>query len=736
MSTGSARPPPSSPPIKTLDAIEDAPPPRTPSPLWTPDPFGIEEEPSPVHDKFGGAIDSMVQEDAPGNPPQNTMDTTRSNDREEAATDTRRDENATSGEQPGYEDANSSFNLPPLPDHDDSSLLPLSSEEGDHERADDQTMMEEREMRRKLMDMESSFLPEPSTIEVAAPNPSAGADDTYMVGVPVDNAPESTKPDNTELSLVAPDGEFNRDVAWSNDGTSMPQTPDLRPRDDTTLDLEATPAASSDRPGDNTTMLEMIPSSPAADAAARTENRNQSTASEGTEETSRASLDESTERSSMPNTDQFQQPQNPDLGATSTQTKPSQDVGHDTDPETASHANSQRSNRPKYLTGRHSSHRLSYSSAASNNTELTASDATLAADYALHSGGALPANASGIQSGQRNNLARSVSLGSMASGVSSYSDENFLEKRNPSSTTEGGLHTLNEEDPQSRPGSSYPLQQQQQPHHYDHPEQYSHSPQPPVEDISGPMTPKAKPHDDSFPTDTALAERVKDVQIPSTFVRQFREDYGGRGMSPDKRAGATPAFARSGRTMTLKEQSSTIDRLSKENFDLKMRIHFLNEALNRRSEEGIKEMISENVELKSDKLKLQKDVQQLKRKMRDLEKQLKDQQSDKESMVNHDPEGSDDEDRDPAQDGEMLYLRERVETYELEIERLRSESIARESEKRRLAEMVKSLSDGRPMGSDVGAREERVSFQSILVPRPFAVFLLSRCATGYVEGHA
>lgn len=223
------------------------------------------------------------------------------------------------------------------------------------------------------------------------------------------------------------------------------------------------------------------------------------------------------------------------------------------------------------------------------------------------------------------------------------------------------------------------------------------------------MTPRAKPQDTGFPTDTVLAERVKDVQVPSAFVKQFREDYGSRALSPEKRTSATPAFARSGRTMTLKEQSSTIDRLSKENFDLKMRIHFLNEALNRRSEEGIKEMISENVELKSDKLKLQKDNQSLKRKLRDLEKQLKDQQSDKESMLNHDPEGSDEEDRDPAQDEEILFLRERAETYELEIERLRSESIARESEKRRLAEMVKSLSDGRPMGSDVGAREERVS---------------------------
>jgi uncharacterized protein YlxW (UPF0749 family) len=78
-------------------------------------------------------------------------------------------------------------------------------------------------------------------------------------------------------------------------------------------------------------------------------------------------------------------------------------------------------------------------------------------------------------------------------------------------------------------------------------------------------------------------------------------------------------------------------------------------------------MISENVELKSDKVKLSKDNQSLRRKIRDLEKQVKDHQSDKDSMVNHDPEGSEEGDRDLAQDEEIVFLRERVETYELEI---------------------------------------------------------------------
>src|SRR5699024_10568047 len=67
-----------------------------------------------------------------------------------------------------------------------------------------------------------------------------------------------------------------------------------------------------------------------------------------------------------------------------------------------------------------------------------------------------------------------------------------------------------------------------------------------------------------------------------------------------------------------------------------------------------------------------------------------------------------------------------IETYEVEIERMRSESITRESEKRRLAEIVKSLGDGRAVvGSEAGAREGRVSLPTIHLPLllPFWFYL-------------
>lgn len=605
--------------------------------------------------------DSITQTASEAHDAQETTTTT-------APTEAGKEEHATT-EQPGPEDPSL---LAPLTDRDDSSFFPLSSEDGDHERGNNQTLIEEREMRRKLMDMESSFLPEPSTIDVAAVGPTAGADDTYLVGVGHDADPSALN-ESSQLSFV-PRSETYQDTDQDRDV-----------RAEGTENVDATPAAHAQQPDHNTT-YDSLASSPTASAAIRSGHRNQFTFSENAPDTSHLFQDEQPFRSQLSQSDNESQLTPSKLRHTSRSLSPGPSRLFSDQSGSVGGSLPRRGSRPKYLTSRQSANRLSHSSIASNNTETTHSDATLGADFALQSGGAASEHWASLNAGTRAHMTRTISLGSMASGVSGYSEDNSLERRNVGGPADGGLQTLEEE---SSPQSSR--------HHAG------------FDEISAPETPKAKPQDSNFPSDTAIAERVKGIQVPSTFVQRFREDFGNMGPSPEKRAGAsTPAFARSGRTMTLKEQSSTIDRLSKENFDLKMRIHFLNEALNKRSEEGIKEMISENVELKSDKLKLQKDNQGLKRKIRDLEKQLKDQQSDKDSMVNHDPEASED-DRDSAQDGELVFLRERVETYELEIERMRSESIARESEKRRLAEMVKSLSENRAEGSDAGAREERVS---------------------------
>ncbi|KAI1911469.1 hypothetical protein LOZ39_004112 [Ophidiomyces ophidiicola] len=603
------------------------------------------------------------------------------------------------------DDYDSSAILPPLPptirisNNDDETQI-MAVDDGDEISIPNQTLVEEREMHRKLMDVESSFLPEPSAIRLG--EGSAGIDDTFLVGV------EASPLGQDGLSPVL--SPFPPTNAYEQRG--IEHKTNLEPSIfDEEEDYAQISNAQLSMIGDtsvDTTTLETISSSPTAAAAARTIMR----ALSASTTTSGGAVDDHAEErgavEGVANSGAEDLDVTPRRSVSSRRSLPPKSLsnsqrGNATDGDISDAGQSQisagtapehRRKRSKYLTSRHLSHRYSVSSV---NTDTTSSDATMGVDYALQSGGAVPANTEirpHRDRRQQQDLSRSTSLGSMASGISGLSDDTPVERRGLSSLSEPNLHTLDEEDGvlQSRPNSSQTAKK---------------------DEDAAPMTPKAKATDLSLPTETVITQHVQDIQVPSAFARQFRESNVSLGLSPDKRGAPTPGFSR-GKNMTLKEQSSTIDRLSKENFDLKMRIHFLNEALNKRSEEGVKEMISENVELKSDKLKLQKDNQALKKKIRELGKQLRDRGDGEKDESKDDGASGSEEERVTMEEEELIYLRERIETYEVEIEKMRSENIARESEKRRLAEMVKSLSEGRAAGSDAGAREERDMWKDML----------------------
>ncbi|PGH34444.1 hypothetical protein GX50_02712 [[Emmonsia] crescens] len=626
--------------------------------------------------------------------------------------------------------------------HEDDHENENENENYNDQTLPNQTALDEKEMRQKLLDMESSFLPEPSTIDVAATPGLPAPDDTYLIGVNGGDLSQVDEGDSRETppSPSTPPGAYKTPAArratrlepslFEEEGDSEEQKENDNDHDhdhehDDYEDEDVTPSAKGNETT-NTSSLETISSSPTAAAAARTVSRAISTALSSSSLRSHASKhrqygerdDSQLSSTDDDNVDATPRRSTRNISPTRAASRQLQDTtgisGSEGDTHHSSGPSSERRRkRPKFLTSRQSVHRFSASSIATVGTDTASSEAAMGVDFAIQSGGAAPANHTGQQSHSHGRqkkleLSRSISLGSMASGVSGMSDDNLMEQRRGfSGISDASLHTLDEEDStsQARPGSSG------------------------KKSTTDPMTPRAQPRDQPLP-DTAMTDHIKDMPIPATLARQFREST--LGMSPDKRGGApTPAFGRSGKSLTLKEQSSTIDRLSKENFDLKMRIHFLNEALNKRSEEGVKEMISENVELKSDKLKLQKDNQALRRNIRDLEKQLHDRggegdEGDREKPGREDGTEAEDEDGQGHGHGhghghggmdeeELTYLRERIETYEVEIERLRSESISREGEKRRLAEMVKSLGEGRvTIGSDAGAREERDMWKDML----------------------
>ncbi|OAL71796.1 hypothetical protein A7D00_3827 [Trichophyton violaceum] len=629
------------------------------------------------------------------------------------------DEQQQQQQQQPQEDYDSSSLLPPLPSHDgddddlnedsvqhyandydrDDSNLPPSGLD-DPDTSLNRTLNEEREMHRKLMDIESSFIPEPSMLHVGG-TAAAGRDDMYLAGTDAPSTPQKTGDIEGQDSLISP--EIPRDM-YKTPAPARTVDPEPSMVEPGNQSLEGDSLV-----GINTSSLETISTPPTTAAAARTVSRVISAASsrsgrfgdsvgeeqqahghghnfedEGGSHTEREVDIEATPRKPRTQIVNQSPPLSRSLQSVNTDDNDlSQTVGF----RGAADSIELQRTRPKFLTNRRSSYRLSTSSVATANTD--GSDATMGMDYALQSGGALPSHGGRASHGheQKRDLSRSISLGSMASGISNLSDDHPYERRIFSGVSELSLHTLNEEESASqRPVSPGTTVKQG--------------------DETAPMTPKAKTTDPSSPPATVLTQ-IQNRQPPST-VKKYQETAA---PSPDKRSiSRTPGFGR-GKNMTLKEQSSTIDRLSKENFDLKMRIHFLNQALNKRSEDGIKEMISENVELKSDKIKAQKDNQALRRTIRELERQLKEKAD--LADENKDEQASEAGKR-TIDEEEFLYLRERLETYEVEIERLRAENITRESEKRKLAEMVKALGDGRSGISDSGAREEQDMWKDIL----------------------
>ena len=534
--------------------------------------------------------------------------------------------------------------------------------------------VDEREMQRHLNDVESSFMPALSPIGTNIGG--KGVDDTYLFdGVQSHN-------NNVQHRLeeaAGKEADSTKQEGTSSDGDEAYQTARAGSpiAEESTMDV-----------GNTTSSLETMSSSPTAAAAARTVSRALSMAGAD----GQGQLNSEDGEDSREHTDSEH-----DLEAT-----PRKRAGSHTsdDRSTLRHHLSNNSlnaadagstpgyallsrktsgQRPKFLRSRHTSEHSSVSSFITNPESQEGSDLAFGADYALQSGGAAPGG--GMSRSNSMALSRSISLGSMASGIGDYSGDS------PERTD--SLATLTEEE----------LNRERRP----------------LEDLSPPETPRVTSRTLAAPTDTIIARHVRNVHVPESIAQEYRDK---NAASPNKRTGfAVSTLGRNGKNLTLKEQSSTIERLSKENFDLKLKVMFLSDRLDKLSEEGVKEMISENVELKTGLAVMQRDNKALRRKVKDLEKQLKDEE-DRPSTAhsgttaeNPSPKWFDQEGAQEREE-ELLYLRERVEEYVTEIEKLRNDSITRENEKRKLAEVVRQMGESR--GQNVEAREEMDVWKDLL----------------------
>lgn len=626
--------------------------------------------------------------------------------------------------------------LPPLPTDDDDSFL-QAHEFADSQVQSDGSVLMDREMKRRLMDIESSFLPEASA-QLDAPQAVPGADDTYLFGGSPGHSRSMSgvddgKPVSSGLHIETQKKEEDKTEGGKDSGTPggtptgtptrkrKPRKLERRSLDAATLrrhmegpsesslltdepptpaDAYKTPAAQRqdlETDAQDTSLdggastSETLPSSPSAQAAERTMSRTLSTntpsqlSSDQVDEGDTQATAGAEQEDSLRPTSSASTVKAPDFTQIEEHSSFTDDHNLSmenvtiTVPSAPATAN-KLTKRPSYLQTRNSSQRSSVSS-FTNRSDASGdagSSASLGADYALQSGGAAPRS-----SGQSRNslgLSRLPSLGSIASSVSGYSDSNPWDKtRSISSNSisgylqppDSGLGPLEEEAPNS---------------------------------TTPPATPRATSVKPVAPTDTIIARHVQDIQVPDTVAREYREKHL---RSPEKRHMATP-FTRNKHNLTLKEQNSKIDKLSKENFDLKLKIHFLDQALQVRSEEGVKDMISQNVQLQTDLAYEKKENMSLRKKVKDLEKKMKAQEDGnalKDTGSGSDDGRSDHSSKEVELLEEIMFLRERVEEIEIQLEESRQETLNKEVEKRRMAEYIKSMGERSSSEPSAGVNE-------------------------------
>ena len=589
------------------------------------------------------------------------------------------------------------------PQPGDDSLNALSDDGRNLMAGEGDTFLQENEMRRRLEDVDSTFLPELS------PATQTRTDDSADFSEPHPNSYAATVQQANEENYKQSMDPFRGDQDTMAHSPATPpemyQTPaprreELQSRDSTDTEI--------DRGNYNTSSLETMSSSPTAAAAARTVSRAVSMASiDGGYETADDSKGGIALEQSSPGaeSDDHPTPRKARLPSASssrasspTPTKPSEPQENNEATDDLGSVRSQK--RPKFLNSRMASQSSSYSSYTTTSIE-GGSEVTVGADFALQSGGAVP---QGSLSSRPSNYSRTISLGSMASGISDLSDRE--DRIRP---IERNLHTLDEEDDTAREDTW---------------KAERHDPE-------VPQTPRATSRNINTPTDTVIAQHVRDIEVPATLAREYRDRHGQP--SPEKRNGAPTPSARGGKSLTLKEQSSTIDRLMKENWDLKLKINFLDDALSRRSDEGVKAMISENVDLRTAKFKSAKEMRELKRTNRELERKLQEKIDElakkAEAPIPEKVETGPSSEEFQFMENELTYFRERVMSYEVEVEKMRHEGFAQEMEKKRLAEMLKRASESSG-GADLGVHEEVVSIEA----SPSFTCVLMKGNVGHVEG--
>ncbi|TRX90527.1 hypothetical protein FHL15_008500 [Xylaria flabelliformis] len=135
------------------------------------------------------------------------------------------------------------------------------------------------------------------------------------------------------------------------------------------------------------------------------------------------------------------------------------------------------------------------------------------------------------------------------------------------------------------------------------------------------------------------------------------------------RRGGDKGPLQDGNQLSLREQENVIDKIEKENFGLKLKIHFLEEAL-RKTGPGFSEAaLKENTELKVDKVTMQRELSKYKKHLASAEKDLETYQQ----QILDVQEKAKKKYADQSQKAENDALRHRLEEREAEISQLQQQ---------------------------------------------------------------
>lgn len=556
---------------------------------------------------------------------------------------------------------------------DEPSELSLQSE--------DEHYLNEKEMRRHLMDVESSFMPESAPVQTY--NENLGLDDTYTELAKPGKTPPS---EPMQASLRSPESLPEHDHAPSQ---SEDQESDTSESQNLQESFESNDT--EEESGDSIM-------SPAAAASQRSDTRQAFTNSNTSSQPARShqafvqSLSSDMSSSYMSGSSTRERPSSKGSTIEPGRTPQAQDVPLPSSRAASSLGSSQvhspRRLRPAFLSSRQVSQRSSRSTATTT-SEFSGSDTTVGADYALQTGGARPSSNSGTGNNIRTSdfLNRLPSMGSEASYMSRDADTFPTIARLSGKVNPNRLSTRFEEDEE-------------------------------------PRTPRPSTARNDAPTDTVLAQRIENIRVPETVARDFRaRNPTLTDRRPASSDGPAPSASLGGdrprRTLTLKEQNGKIDKLSKENFDLKLKIHFLDQALRSHSDEGVQELVDKNVQLQTDLANERRESQSMRRKIKELERKAKELEQGIEDAQNQKNSSRDDDldEDDPTLQAEMheeiLYLRQQLDYSENQVTTMREEIMTEKLEKRKMAEHMRSMA-GHRAEDNSGVRETMEMWQDLL----------------------